>query len=419
MTGRMHLPLKSDSGDFDHVLEVQELMTPSPSAVAMETPLLDALDLMVQERFRHLPVVDDHGKLVGIVSDRDLKAALPDRTRSRSYFDEFARQTRIADIMTRDPLTIGARSPLMNAIAVMLSCRVGALPVVDKERLVGILTQSDVIRRYAEDLSRAQREPPLHETPTGPLDHEDVDPGTLRIFMASPDHRMRDILAAPLSDAGYQVQSFDSIPELMTVWHLVLPDLLIIDGAFDDHPNQHILTRNGTPRVRVHRDGQARRLVTEEGTALELPVPDAQLRRLFARLMGTTRISQDLSVKTKERTVLVAEDDHVIRRILGHHLGRHGFKMIEAQDGREATALLAERSYDLLILDINMPFFSGLDILRQLRRAGHPTKRIILSSSHQDETVMEAFQLGADDFVKKPFNPEVLVRRIDRLLERT
>ena len=69
-------------------------MTPSPTVVTPETPLLDALDLMVQERFRHLPVVDDEGKLRGIVSDRDLKAALPDRTRSRSYFDQVARGTR-------------------------------------------------------------------------------------------------------------------------------------------------------------------------------------------------------------------------------------------------------------------------------------------------------------------------------------
>jgi len=417
MKQRMGLPRSSDSGKSQAVLEVQELMTPSPSAMTEETPLLDALDLMVQQRFRHLPVVDEHGKLVGIVSDRDLKAALPDRTRSRSYFDEVARGTRIADIMTRDPLTIGARTPLVNAIAVMLSCRVGALPVVDQDRLVGILTQSDVIRRYAEDLSRTQREAPLPANPSGPS--EEIDPGTLRVFMASPDHRMRDMLAAPLSDAGYQVQSFDSIPELMTVWHLVLPDLLVIDATFDDHPNQRILLRNGTPRVKAVREGSSRRLVAEDGTTIELPAPDAQLRRLFAKLMGMSRSSQDIALEPQERTVLVAEDDHVIRRILGHHLGRHGFKVIEAQDGREATALLAERSYDLLILDINMPFFSGLDILRQMRRAGHPTKRIILSSSHQDETVMEAFQLGADDFVKKPFNPEVLVRRIDRLLERT
>jgi CheY-like chemotaxis protein/CBS domain-containing protein len=393
-------------------------MTPSPTVVTPETPLLDALDLMVQERFRHLPVVDDEGKLRGIVSDRDLKAALPDRTRSRSYFDQVARGTRIADIMTRDPLTIGARTPLVNAMAVMLSCRVGALPVLDQERLVGILTQSDVIRRYAEDLSRAQRDAPLPSTPSGP--GEKLDPGSLLIFLASPDHRMRDMLAAPLSDAGFQVQSFDSIPELMTVWHLVLPDLLVIDETFDNHPNQHILLRNGTPLVKVHREGGTRRLVAEGGATLELPAPEAQLQRLFARLMmGSARPIPKAASQPAERTVLVAEDDHVIRRILGHHLGRHGFKMVEAQDGREAAALLAERSYDLLILDINMPFFSGLDILRQLRRAGHPSKRIILSSSHRDETVMEAFQLGADDFVKKPFNPEVLVRRIDRLLERS
>ena len=303
-------------------------------------------------------------------------------------------------------------------MAVMLSCRVGALPVLDQERLVGILTQSDVIRRYAEDLSRAQRDAPLPSTPSGP--GEKLDPGSLRIFLASPDHRMRDMLAAPLSDAGFQVQSFDSIPELMTVWHLVLPDLLVIDETFDNHPNQHILLRNGTPLVKVHREGGTRRLVAEGGATLELPAPEAQLQRLFARLMmGSARPIPKAASQPAERTVLVAEDDHVIRRILGHHLGRHGFKMVEAQDGREAAALLAERSYDLLILDINMPFFSGLDILRQLRRAGHPSKRIILSSSHRDETVMEAFQLGADDFVKKPFNPEVLVRRIDRLLERS
>lgn len=400
------------------VVLVEQLMTPSPTTIWEGTSLSDALDLMVKERFRHLPIVDEQGSLLGIVSDRDVKTALPDRTRPRSQFDEVARATMVEEIMSRDPLSVASQTPLVNAIAVMLSCRVGALPVVDDERLVGILTQTDILRRYAQDLSAPAQRPDSNVKHAPATIDIDVELSPPRVFVLSPDHRARSLLAAPLSDAGYMMQSFDSIPEMMTVWHLVLPDLLVLDRSTESNPNLHLLLKGGTPSLWLKRSGDRIFLTDDALVDLELPCPDELLQKAVSRTIGESKWTKDLPGMSINPKILVAEDDHVIRRILSHHLGRNGYELFEAHDGREATQLITNERFDLILLDINMPFFSGLDILRKLRASSDKTKRVILSASHRDETVMEAFQLGAHDFVKKPFNPEVLVRRLDRLLER-
>lgn len=395
------------------VVFVSELMTPNPTVVRADAPLIDALELMVRQRFRHLPVVDEAGSLVGILSDRDLKTALPDRYRPRSQFDEVVRTTRIDQVMTRDPITVGSRTPLINAIAVMLSCRVGSLPVIDEEHLVGILSQSDILRRYGEELAERECDPdgthPGQDTPEG------FDPKSPpRVFVLSPDEQVRAVLVAPLVDLGFAVESFDTVAEMMPVWQLVLPDLLVVDERFDANPNLHLFLRTPIPVLRVRPMARGC-MVAGGGLSQSLPCADAELADFIHEAVGKPRVPDGAS---RPARILVAEDDHVVRKILTHHLGRHGYELAEAHDGREATELLASGSFDLLLLDINMPHTSGLEILKSLRDAKAAPKRVILTSSHQDETIMEAFSLGADDFVKKPFSPDALVRRLDRLLQK-
>lgn len=397
------------------MLRVQELMTPRPRTVREDTPLIVILDLMVKERFEHVPVVDEGGHLLGIVSDRDLKSSLPDRTRPRSQFEEVVRSVQAGEIMTREPITTLPDCPLADAIALMLSCRVGALPVLEHGVLVGLLDQTDVLRRFAEELSsRATRD----LAKTGTIDI-DVELGPPRVFALSADQKARTLVTTPLVDAGYMVQSFESLPEMMAVWHLVLPDLLIVDKIYESNRNLRLIARSDTPTLWLESSMDRIELSGEWIETLEIPCSDAILVRALQNVIGQARMTRDLSSSAASvPRVLIAEDDHVIRRILQHHLTRHGYELVEANDGREARACLEDRKFDLILLDINMPYFSGLDLLRSLKEDPNPPKRVILSASHRDETVMKAFALGADDFVKKPFNPEVLIRRLDRLLAR-
>ncbi len=90
--------------------------------------------------------------------------------------------------------------------------------------------------------------------------------------------------------------------------------------------------------------------------------------------------------------------------------------MITANDGRDALAKIEQHAPDLVISDIMMPYVSGLEIVAFLseNNQGKKTPIIILSGMGQEDTVLEAFQLGADDFITKPFSPSELSVRVKR-----
>jgi len=130
-------------------------MTPTPISVSPNTPVDEARTLMQQHRIRHLPVLD-HGNLVGIVSDRDIRLALPSPATSLSVYEIGYLLTRltVAEIMTRDPLTITPERPITEAIKRMLAHKVGALPVVAAGQLVGIVTRTNLLQAFL--LSQAE-----------------------------------------------------------------------------------------------------------------------------------------------------------------------------------------------------------------------------------------------------------------------
>lgn len=109
--------------------------------------------------------------------------------------------------------------------------------------------------------------------------------------------------------------------------------------------------------------------------------------------------------------ILVVDDEPPIRRLLRTGLGSQGFEVAEAADGRAAAAALA-RNPDLVLLDLGLPDVSGHDLLRDWRAAGRKTPIIILSSRTDEAGIVEALDLGADDYVTKPFGMKELVARI-------
>ena len=114
-------------------------------------------------------------------------------------------------------------------------------------------------------------------------------------------------------------------------------------------------------------------------------------------------------------TILVAEDEIIILKTIELRLKKDGHKVIVCQDGREAVKRIQEISPDLIITDMMMPYLSGLEIIAAVKKMGYKKIPIIvLSAMGQENIVLEAFELGADDYITKPFSPNELSMRVKR-----
>lgn len=118
-----------------------------------------------------------------------------------------------------------------------------------------------------------------------------------------------------------------------------------------------------------------------------------------------------------ERTILVAEDDAAVRDLLVHHLEREGFVVAGATDGHAALRR-ARGGPDLLVLDVGLPGVDGFDVARTLRREERTVPILMLTARSDEIDRVLAFELGADDFVAKPFSPREIVARIKAILRR-
>ena len=118
--------------------------------------------------------------------------------------------------------------------------------------------------------------------------------------------------------------------------------------------------------------------------------------------------------------VLVADDDRDILDLLAFRLGRAGYEVVSASDGEEALRLAVERKPDLAVLDVMMPKLDGYEVTRRMR-ADESTKRIpviLLTARVQEHDVARGFEVGADDYMKKPFSPAELRARVQAIIGR-
>jgi two-component system, OmpR family, response regulator ResD len=117
--------------------------------------------------------------------------------------------------------------------------------------------------------------------------------------------------------------------------------------------------------------------------------------------------------------VLVVDDEPTIGEVVSRYLRRAGYATRVAADGRRAVELHAERAADLVVLDIMLPGFDGLEVMRRIRRDDARRPAIILLTAKGDESDrIVGLRLGADDYVVKPFSPAELVARVDAVLRR-
>jgi acetoin utilization protein AcuB len=133
---------------------VEDRMTPDPVTVTANTSLGDALELVRSKPFRHLPVLDEDGGLVGIVTERSLVYASPTPTTTLSVFevDYILSRTTVEQVIQRPVVTVGPDLPIEEAARVMIDQRIGCLPVVKDGKLVGIISDTDIFRVFVEGL---------------------------------------------------------------------------------------------------------------------------------------------------------------------------------------------------------------------------------------------------------------------------
>ena len=118
------------------------------------------------------------------------------------------------------------------------------------------------------------------------------------------------------------------------------------------------------------------------------------------------------------RRILIADDDPLLRALLVHRLSADGYQVTTAQDGSEALAAIAEQQPDLIVLDALMPVMDGFEVLRRLKGGGLSDAPVImLTALKREQDIVGALQLGAADYLVKPFIPDELGQRVRRLLQ--
>lgn len=118
----------------------------------------------------------------------------------------------------------------------------------------------------------------------------------------------------------------------------------------------------------------------------------------------------------QKTTILIVEDEEILREISKDYLLNEGYQVLEAADGKEALTLFQNHDVDLIILDIMLPELDGWSVCRRIRKTSNVPIIMLTARVDEDDTLM-GFELGADDYVTKPYSPAVLMARAKRLIE--
>ena len=124
------------------------------------------------------------------------------------------------------------------------------------------------------------------------------------------------------------------------------------------------------------------------------------------------------SFDMEDKRILIADDEEGIRDMVKEYVSLDGFSVDEAADGEEALDLLAKNKYDLLLLDVMMPKVNGWTVLRKLRETSN-LPVIMLTARGEEYDKLFGFELGADDYMIKPFSPKELLARMKAIIRRS
>ncbi|KRF43000.1 response regulator transcription factor [Paenibacillus sp. Soil787] len=117
-----------------------------------------------------------------------------------------------------------------------------------------------------------------------------------------------------------------------------------------------------------------------------------------------------------QKTILVVEDEEILREIIKDYFLNEGYQVLEAADGKEAITLFHDHEVHLIILDIMLPELDGWSVCRRVRKTSNVPIIMLTARVDEDDTLL-GFELGADDYVTKPYSPAVLLARAKRLID--
>lgn len=117
-----------------------------------------------------------------------------------------------------------------------------------------------------------------------------------------------------------------------------------------------------------------------------------------------------------QRIILIVEDEDILREIMKDYLLNEGYNVLEAIDGKEALSIFEEHEVHLIILDIMLPELDGWAVCRRIRKKSNVPIIMLTARVDEDDTLL-GFELGADDYVTKPYSPPILLARAKRLIE--
>ncbi len=121
---------------------------------------------------------------------------------------------------------------------------------------------------------------------------------------------------------------------------------------------------------------------------------------------------------SEQGKILIVDDEPLIRDALAFKLTKDGYQVDTAEDGEKAIEMVEGSTYDIIISDVMMPFVSGFELLKILKERGTEAPVLLLTSLNSENAVLKAFDLGADDFMTKPFSPNELSVRIKKLMSK-
>ncbi len=124
-------------------------------------------------------------------------------------------------------------------------------------------------------------------------------------------------------------------------------------------------------------------------------------------------------MKAHEAHVLIVDDQPMVREVLERYLRREGFDVTTAADGQAALDSYEDRRPDLILLDLMLPKVDGLEVFRRLRKCGDPAAVIMLTAKGEETDRVVGLEMGADDYVAKPFSPREIVARVRAVLRRS
>ncbi|OPY58738.1 MAG: Transcriptional regulatory protein SrrA [Pelotomaculum sp. PtaU1.Bin035] len=137
---------------------------------------------------------------------------------------------------------------------------------------------------------------------------------------------------------------------------------------------------------------------------------------IVEELLITISFGEDVFMDTKEN-ILIADDEPRMIKLVSDFLKKDGYNVFVAENGRQALDIFADQHIDLVILDVMMPEYDGWAVCREIRKTSH-VPIIMLTARSEESDELFGFELGADEYITKPFSPKILVARAQALLRR-